>query len=211
VYTWNGTAYVRNENTGRGVDGPFDGTAHYHSASGLAMQKYLDPDPSARTVTGGFTWEIWFRLGEIYLNAAEAALELGDGAKALGYINTLRQRAGFGPNSLTSVDRATIQKERWSELAFEGQYWFDHRRWRTAEARWNGDEDNAQVRMYSLFPYRIVRPGHPNDGKYVFTRFRASLNTSNATFNRANYYADINQAARNANPALVCNPLQSGC
>src|SRR5690606_1842797 len=112
-----------------GKDGPMN-ALFYSSATGFAMQKYLDPDAAARRFTpGGSTWSIWFRLGGIYLNAAEAAFELGLTSEALGYLNTLRERAGFGPNSLTTINREIIRRERWSELAFEGQMAWDVRRW----------------------------------------------------------------------------------
>ena len=48
-------------------------------------------------------WWPWFRLGEIYLNAAAAAFALNDEPTALPYINRLRQLAGFPANSLTSL------------------------------------------------------------------------------------------------------------
>ena len=37
--------------------------------------------------------------------------------EALGYVNPLRRRAGVPDNSLTSLTRDRIRKERWSELA----------------------------------------------------------------------------------------------
>ena len=51
-------------------------------------------------------WPV-FRLGEIYLNATEAAFELNDETNALHYINKLRERAGFPANSLNKL---TIEK-----------------------------------------------------------------------------------------------------
>src|SRR5690606_7112421 len=136
------------------------------------MQKYLDgTDAAARRFSpGGSTWEIWFRLGEIYLNAAEAAYELGLEAEALGYINTLRQRAGFPANSLAAVDRDIIRHERYSELVFESHRWFDLRRWRIAHLYWDGTQANENATLQVLFPYRIHRPGNENHGKYVFNR-----------------------------------------
>ena len=64
--------------------------------------------PVTLSVTTLKNWWPWFRLGEIYLNAAEAAFELNDEPTALPYINRLRQRAGFPANSLTSL---TIEKD----------------------------------------------------------------------------------------------------
>ncbi len=70
------------------------------------------------------------RLGEVYLNYAEAALGNNastSDATALMYVNTLRERAGLDPkSSLTFED---ILHERRVELAMEGQFWYDLVRW----------------------------------------------------------------------------------
>lgn len=39
----------------------------------------------------------FYRLGKIYLNAAEAAIESGHLTEGLGWINEIRHRAGFDP------------------------------------------------------------------------------------------------------------------
>ena len=76
-------------------------------------------------------WWPWFRLGEIYLNAAEASFELDDqDPGALYYINKLRERAGFPANSLTSLTLEKIQNERRVEFAFEEHRFWDVRRWK---------------------------------------------------------------------------------
>ncbi|WP_037317034.1 RagB/SusD family nutrient uptake outer membrane protein [Salegentibacter sp. Hel_I_6] len=70
------------------------------------------------------------RLGEVYLNYAEAVL--GNSAStsdpmALMYVNELRERAGLeSKSSLTFED---ILHERRVELAMEGQFWYDLVRW----------------------------------------------------------------------------------
>src|SRR5690606_12427344 len=101
-----------------GADGPvdFDNVTH----SGFYIRKWLDPRPgSGQRGQGADIWWIRFRYGEILLTAAEAAFELGRTTDALRYINEVRERAGFGPNSLTSLTMDRIQHERRVELAFE--------------------------------------------------------------------------------------------
>ena len=71
-----------------------------------------------------------FRYGEILLNLAEAAFELGETGEALEAVNDIRKRAGISP--LESVDRDKIRHERKVELAFEGHRYWDVRRWRIA-------------------------------------------------------------------------------
>ena len=66
------------------------------------------------------------RLGEVYLNYAEAAL--GNNAStadalALEGINKLRTRAGLDPK--TTLTYSDIIHERRVELCMEGQYWYD--------------------------------------------------------------------------------------
>ncbi|MDT0648642.1 RagB/SusD family nutrient uptake outer membrane protein [Autumnicola edwardsiae] len=70
------------------------------------------------------------RLGEVYLNYAEAVLG-NDGSTsdptALMYVNELRDRAGLAPK--TSLTFEDILHERRVELAMEGQFWYDLVRW----------------------------------------------------------------------------------
>ena len=66
------------------------------------------------------------RLGEVYLNYAEAVLgnnQTTTDANALMYVNLLRTRAGL--DSKTSLTYEDIIKERRIELCMEGQYWYD--------------------------------------------------------------------------------------
>lgn len=66
------------------------------------------------------------RLGEIYLNHAEAILANDASttdASALASINILRKRAGLDPK--TSLSYTDIIHERRVELCMEGQYWYD--------------------------------------------------------------------------------------
>ncbi|KAF2507038.1 RagB/SusD family nutrient uptake outer membrane protein [Flavobacterium zhairuonense] len=66
------------------------------------------------------------RLGEVYLNYAEAAL--GNNAStadalAIAGVNALRLRAGLDPKA--TLTYADIIHERRVELCMEGQYWYD--------------------------------------------------------------------------------------
>lgn len=219
VYVWNSNAnrYDRFQGAAgtfysdggvlTGADGPLHQEA-YVSGTGLYIKKWLDPAPGAgRYTPGSDTWWVWFRLGEIYMNATEAAFELGLHAEALGYINTLRQRAGFPPNSLTTLSREKIRSDRWAELAYEDHRIWDQKRWRTAHEVWDGNPTNPSARLYALFPYRVIHPGHPNHGKYVFDKFVSTLNAAPRFFRMGNYYTEITQGAINANPKLVRNPF----
>ncbi|OPC66455.1 hypothetical protein BAY13_17115 [Elizabethkingia bruuniana] len=73
---------------------------------------------------------IMFRLGEIYLNRAEARAHLGNTQGAVEDINVLRGRAGLSGITVNTPDlNVTIQKERYIELFSEwGDRWFDLKR-----------------------------------------------------------------------------------
>jgi len=61
---------------------------------------------------------VLFRLGEMYLGAAEAAFRLGDTTKALAYINVIRQRANVAPFQTLNAQRILDERgrEMYSEL-----------------------------------------------------------------------------------------------
>lgn len=84
----------------------------------------------------------YIRLAEMYLAAAEAAVELNKLDEAVTYLDALRARIGR-PNtkatlavrkqSFTQADmRQFVRQERRSELSFEDSRYFDVRRWMIA-------------------------------------------------------------------------------
>jgi starch-binding outer membrane protein, SusD/RagB family len=77
----------------------------------------------------------YIRYGDVVLMAAEAAVETGDAAKALTYVNMIRKRARNNnmsavPADLTSCTFEDVVKERRLELAMEGHRFFDLVRWK---------------------------------------------------------------------------------
>ncbi|WP_311182682.1 RagB/SusD family nutrient uptake outer membrane protein [Hymenobacter volaticus] len=179
------------------------------SNTGFYMRKYIDSTPKASTRgVLSDTWWVRFRLGEVLLNASEAAFELGQTAEALTYVNQVRERAGFPANSLTSLTRQRLENERRVELAFEDHRVWDLKRWRRAHVLWDGNNSNPNAVMYALYPYRVVRPGDPRDGKYVFVKLVAPRFRAPRNFRLGNYYTFIDQGVLNNNPLLVRNPFQ---
>lgn len=72
-----------------GADGPLP-NAGFVTNTGFYVRKYLDSRTgSEQSTQGSDVWWVRFRLGEILLNAAEAAFELGQ-PEALTYINKIR-------------------------------------------------------------------------------------------------------------------------
>ena len=75
-----------------------------------------------------------YRMGEVYLNLAEAAIEAGHIDEGLALINDIRHRAGFDPSvdvTATTQEEARLllRHERQVEFAFEEHCFFDTRRW----------------------------------------------------------------------------------
>jgi hypothetical protein len=172
------------------------------------LRKYVDQ--TAMSSTRGIRSDMWwirFRLGEIYLNAGEAAFELGQTANALKYVNLVRERAGFGANSLKTLTLDRLKNERRVELAFEDHRVWDLIRWRTAHEVWNGNASNPDAVIYALYPYRVVRPGHATHGKYVFDKLVAPRFRAPRFFQMGNYYSSIEQIVIDNNPKIVRNPF----
>lgn len=82
------------------------------------------------------------RLGEIYLNYAEAAFALGQTGEALNALNAIRERAGMPV--LSSITFDDIVNERKVELAFERSRYWDLKRWRIADVPLNTQYTGVQ-------------------------------------------------------------------
>lgn len=100
------------------------------SFTGYIMKKLLDDEITGKDERNDNVW-IEFRFAEIILNYAEACLELGETAEAATYINAIRNRSGM-PDFTGDIADA-LRYERQIELAFEGQRWYDIRRWKILE------------------------------------------------------------------------------
>ena len=108
-------------------NGPFGGNEREINRTGFFVRKYLDKTPLAGTQgTKSAMWNVYFRISEAYLIAAEASWELSrnnSDVEALKYINAVRERAGIQP--LTSIDHQKIMHEYQVEFAFEGHRWWN--------------------------------------------------------------------------------------
>ena len=109
------------------------------------------PGQSVKNKFSGRYTDPLIRLGELYLDYAEAANEAwgpngsapGATLNALDAINLIRKRIGQ-PDVLTKFTatkddfRPRIKNERNIELSFEGHYYHDIRRWKDAPAAYTG-------------------------------------------------------------------------
>ncbi|MFY0626835.1 MAG: RagB/SusD family nutrient uptake outer membrane protein [Reichenbachiella sp.] len=173
-------------------------------ATPFGVLKYLDEEERSgqHERNHSDTDYIVFRLGEVLLNYAEAAMELDNDGDALWAVNELRTRAGMP--SLAAISRDLVRKERKVELAFEGNRYWDLRRWRTAET------ELSQV----FNGLRIVLDGDSYaEGAYdvLTAQFKLEIvpdidGTPAPYFDAMHYYLPIGLDRTGANANLVENP-----
>ena len=169
----------------------------------FGVLKYLDNTANAyyaRSDMGRSNTDfIVFRLGEIYLNRAEAAYELKKG-NPLGDINEIRSRVGMPNLSADELNIETIQRERQVELAFEGPRFFDIRRWRVGD------------KFLGINPYTItlqlVYQSVLDGGEYRYKIKKSLLwdESIDRTFYYKYYYNPITKGRTDINPNLEENP-----
>lgn len=188
-------------------NGPRQNNEQFINKTGFFFRKFLDETPQSGTRgTNSTMWTIRFRLAEAYMIACEASFALGDNAKATGYINVVRNRAGVKP--LTAVTFDNIVHEKRVEFAFEDHRYWDLKRWRIAHQVWNGNNNDRNARHRVLWPYLVVAPGDPNDGKWAFEEDFSFMQPNARNFQMKNYYNFLSNDWLNNNPKLVKNPYQ---
>ncbi|GGC23700.1 membrane protein [Parapedobacter defluvii] len=132
--------FYRNGNSG-------PGTSHNYPPTGYTGQKFIDPTVSYRSDNWGIlSWPV-FRYAETLLNYVEALNEYDpQHADILFYLNKVRRRAGVPnieeiyPDAVGNQQhmRELIRHERFIELCFENNRFFDTRTWMIAEEENNG-------------------------------------------------------------------------
>ncbi len=176
-----------------------------HLYGGYAVKKGIHPDIAAQ----GNTWSIipyhfpLMRLGELYLNYAEAYAEYhgkldGD---AKEYFNLIRDQAGIDRIDVAfpgvadgPIDplRKVIHRERMIEFVFEGHWYFDLRRWKEAENFFASD----RAGMWGLNTMGAT-------AEQFYTRKRLS---HSIVFDRKHHLYPIKQEYIDINYKLVQNP-----
>lgn len=192
TYVYNGKTYnVQGKDGGADVGDP--------SKTGFYQRKFFDE--TLKDLQFGKSETPWpvFRLGEMYLNLAEAAMELGKPDEALAAVNAIRKRAGVAEHTSITMDK--IRNERRCELAFENHRYWDLLRWRLA------DKDAATTvgglnnfRGTALHPYLNVA-----DGTYTFERGTKTPKRYRLFYEK-NYYLRISMQDFKTNHLLVQNP-----
>ena len=205
-----------------GFDGPISGIQH-SAQTGFYIRKYQDPAiGSGQRGIGSAVWQIRYRYAEILLNAAEAAFELDQPQLAADYMNQVRSRAGLIiPLIAADMSFDRIVHERRVEFAFEGQYFYDLKRFRIAHKIFDGvalsrtdllnnlsSATKRSTQPYGLLPYKFYSPGSPNNGKWIYKVNLSNIVTASDNWQLGNYYSEINVSILTNNPKLVKQPNQ---
>lgn len=136
---------------------------------------------------------IVLRYAEVLLNYAEAQNELNDPDQTVyDAINLVRKRAGQPdlPTGLSVFEmRDRIRHERRIELAFEGKYFYDIMRWKTAE----------QIFSKPIYGMKITN----QNGTLIYEKVPVRTVKFDAS---KNYMQPIPQYALDQNPKLTQNP-----
>lgn len=180
--------------------------------TGAFVRKYVNPNLPASETRDYGSEQHWivFRLGEVYVNMAEACYELGKQTEAFDYIEKIRVRAGCKvtrPADNLTVNTTYrypidgnlqfIRDERYRELWGENHRWWDLRRWFIADQVLNRYIPRILSAYYVL-----------DEDKYIFLDEHEKSNR-NWTANRNCFYEGIPQGEINKNNNLLPqNPLR---
>lgn len=107
-------------------------TTRKATRTGYFLRKFLHPNSGQEVITAVHARAKVMRLGEIYLNLAEAAAEANHLDEAYQAVNAIRTRVNMPPlpTGLSKDELILrIRNERRVELAFEAHRYFDVRRW----------------------------------------------------------------------------------
>lgn len=127
------------------------------TVTGYYLKKLLDESIDLNTENSNNPW-MALRLAEVLLNHAEASYHAGEPAKANDAIRRIRSRVGLPYTDKSgSALLDQIRQERKVELAYEGQYYWDMRRWKLAQTAFTGN------RVHGL---KIEKNG---SGQFVYT------------------------------------------
>jgi len=178
-----------------GADGRGNAGRDYNT-TGYLLKKFMDPGVSLTQSRFALKTWIFFRLGEFYLNYAEALNEVsGANAQVYGAVNRIRSRAGMPglPTGLSQEDmRMRIRNERRVELAFETHRYFDCHRWKIAAQTDNGP----------IYGMNVAAGTSLTDDNF----FRRTLIETRLFQAPKHYLFPIPQSEIDKNPSMAQNP-----
>ena len=179
------------------------GNYAFGTPTGVFCRKWLDPTLDRQNMIFGTALQspwIEFRYAEVLLNAAEAAVELGDAAKksdAAIYVNQIRERAGaFNRNyNGTTLTRDAVRSERRKEFYLENKIFWDMQRWRILHSEITSRQWEA---LYPIYVW-------DRQAFYMKQGQVGVFNSPSISFNDRYYYQEVPQRERDRNPLLIPN------
>ena len=103
------------------------------TTTGYYLRKMVDESHDVIAYSGGVQPLIVLRYAEVLLNKAEACHKTNDSAGANAAVRAIRDRVGLPYEDVTGDDLwKAIRQERKVELAYEGLWYWDLRRWKVA-------------------------------------------------------------------------------
>lgn len=166
------------------------------SMTGYNLKKFIDESyvGNSWNFPNKKNW-IWLRLGEQYLNLAEALYHTGDEAGARDAVNVIRDRAAM-PHITASGEQLleAIKHERRIELVFEEHRYFDVRRWKEGPKYLGRTVHAVTIKKYP--------DGHKT---YEVSPLRSDVG-GDRIFDSKMYWLPIMKAEIDKNPNLAQNP-----
>ena len=169
-----------------------------YSRTGYLIKKGVGPSYDTRNGFPNYPWPL-IRLAELYMNAAEAAVEVGNLELGKRYLNRIRERAGIpdvdtswrGVASLTQDKLREIVHQEWNiEFFNENLYRWNLNRWKEAEE------------VYNHNPHGLNINGVTDEEFFQPVEVQTRWNFTSP----ANYLLPIETSELNMNQRLVQNP-----
>lgn len=193
---------------GRHIESYVDGTDGWcqwgekspegRSTTGYYLRKLVDENHDLATVSVSTQPLTVIRYAEVLLNYAEACYFTGDAQNANAAVKAIRTRVGL-PSSDQTGDELfkTIRHERKIELAYEGQWYWDLRRWGLASKSY------AEGGLSGYQQHGLKITLEPNgDFKYVYV----SVDDKDRSFPEKLYRLPMPQAELDNNGAVTQYP-----
>ena len=107
------------------------------TTTGYYLRKLVDEGHNVITQSGSVQPFTIIRYAEVLLNKAEACCRLGEIAPANAAVKAVRERVGLPYTDKSGSElEAAIRQERKVELAYEGLWYWDLRRWKVAHKQY---------------------------------------------------------------------------
>ena len=163
------------------------------TTTGYYLCKIVDENHNVITESGSVQPLTIIRYGEVLLNKAEACLRLTDNGGANAAVKAIRQRVGLPYTDKSSSElEDVIRQERKVELAFEGLWYWDLRRWGVAHEQYP-----KGLTGYQQHGLKIEKTG---DGSFTYTY--VSVDDQNRNFSEKMYQFPIPTSELTSNSEL---------